>query len=131
MSRAILILVFAMVWAVKWGGLRDPGVIAWEPVVWVLGWTPSFLAAFGLPFLWPALKRRVAGRATSVAFLPECLLAAALLTAGELFDWAVPQIGDTAPQTFAVSDLIATLAGAATAFVFYRAIASTWARPKQ
>jgi len=120
-SLAILVFVFAGVWAIKWGGLRDPGVIAWEPGRWALGWAPSFLAAFDLPFIWLLVGRRALGRPTRVVFLPECVVAVMMLWLGEFLDLWLPQVGHTAAQTFAVSDLAAAVGGAAVAFLFYSA----------
>jgi hypothetical protein len=117
-----MVLGRACVWAIKWGGLRHSGLVTWDPARWALGWAPSFLAAFTLPYLWPALGRRLLGRVTRFDFLPECSAAAILFMAGEILDGLVPRWGNTSPQTFDPLDLAAAPAGALCAFLLNRTI---------
>ncbi|MEM7354425.1 MAG: hypothetical protein AAF657_26700 [Acidobacteriota bacterium] len=118
----VLLTALAVAAIVKFGGVREPGVVEHEGLVWILGWLPSFAAGVGFPFFWPALGRPFGqlswfGRAAEgITFLPECLTGALLLIAGEVFDGLFPKIGNTALQTFALSDIVATAAGAALAF---------------
>ena len=122
LSWFVLATAVAVAAMVKFGGLREPGVIGHEGLLWILGWLPSFAAGVGLPYAWPAVGRplgplrRSQRAASGLDFLPECTFGALLLIAGEVFDGLFPKIGNTAPQTFAVSDILASVAGATLAF---------------
>lgn len=121
-SWGILLAAFALVWVVKWGGLRSPETNLSEGTRWLLGWTPSLLAGLALPYVWPAFRRRALGQPTRIDFLPECAFAPVILSFGEISDWFLPKVGDTAPQTFAISDLLAVLAGSGAAWLLYQTI---------
>lgn len=126
-SWFLLLIAFATAWGVKTSDLRAPGVVSNEFLRWILGWTPSFAAGFGFPYVWPAIRSSFhrLGRSKGwglgrTEFLPECLASALVVTAGELFDGLFPRIGHTAPQTFALSDLAAGVLGAGTALLVFR-----------
>ena len=84
-----------------------------------MGWAPSFLAAFTLTFLWPALGQRLLRGASRIDFLPECLAGTIIFSADEFLDGLVSKWGHTAPQTFDLLDLAAIQIGALNAFLFH------------
>ncbi|MEM8963511.1 MAG: hypothetical protein AAGD38_18655 [Acidobacteriota bacterium] len=116
----ILMSLISFAWAIKFGGLRSSGLMSQEWVRWVLGWAPSFVVALGLPFAFPALGWRLSREGPYPPLLAECRFVAFALTLGELSDLLLPQVGNSARQYFALSDLIAILTGATCAYYLPR-----------
>ena len=114
---------------IKWSSVRDVGPAATGAIRWVLGWAPSFLASFALPYLVPLFGRRPFASSRWPAFAPECAAAAAVLAIGELSDALFPQVGSTSVQTFDGLDLVAIVIGAGSAFGVAHRSPSTSARP--
>lgn len=114
-AGSVAFVALGLAWWVKWGGLRDGGWVGSGAARWVLGWSPSFLAALALPYLAPLFGRRLLPRA-GASFVPECAAAGAILELGELSDLLVPRVGATAVQTFAIGDAIAIPVGAVSAW---------------
>ena len=114
-SWMILLVVGIVVAVVKFGGVRA-GVAASGPPLLanVLGWLPSYLSAFGMPFWWPAVGKRVRKPSHSKEFLPECIVGGGTILWLEVWD-----LTDGA-HVFAWSDVMAILAGTLTAFLAYR-----------
>lgn len=118
-SWLLLFSVFATVSLIKYGGVRDLSYAngpAWLAAIW--GWLPSYLAAVALPYMWPALRQRYLGRIGPVDFLPEIAAGSGTILVLEIL--GVPGwLG-----SFEWSDLIAGVAGALTAYLLYRVLAS-------
>lgn len=108
-------VVGIVVAVVKYGGVRAAVAVSGPPLLaHVLGWTPSYLSAFGMAFWWPAVGKRVRKNAGPQEFWAEAILGGGIILWIELWDLA-----DSA-KVFAWSDVIAVFAGAITAFVAYR-----------
>ena len=114
-SWTILVVVGIVVAVVKYGGVRTGVAVSGPPLLAsVLGWLPSYLPAFALPFWWPAVGKRVRERQGSMEFLPECVVGGGTILWLEVWD-----LTDSA-KVFAWSDVMAILVGTMTAFLSYR-----------